>query len=95
MQPCTPAREVTGLVNGYGAFTVPVRHRHHSEEIDGQLSLPAPDRLVINGQPHALDGRPIIEPAPDPGASDGDPDQVADEVRDGGGSGPDEDLPRS
>ncbi|BBY66229.1 hypothetical protein MHEL_44720 [Mycolicibacterium helvum] len=43
MQPRTPTREVTGLVNGYGAFTVPVPHRHHSEEIDGQLSLPAPD----------------------------------------------------
>jgi hypothetical protein len=57
------------------------------------LSLPAPDRLVIDGQPHALDGRPIIEPAPDPGASDGDPDQVADEVRDDGGGGADEDLP--
>ncbi|GAY16734.1 hypothetical protein MSZK_34600 [Mycobacterium sp. shizuoka-1] len=43
MQPRTPTREVTGLVNGYGAITVPVRHCHHSEEIDGQLSLPAPD----------------------------------------------------
>ena len=30
-------------VNGHGPLTVPVRHSHHSEQIDGQLSLPAPD----------------------------------------------------
>ncbi len=71
------------------------------------LSLPAPDRLVIDGAPHTLDGRPIAEelPAPDlddpdiPNGPDGrddldgDPDQVADEVRDGGRRGADEDLP--
>jgi hypothetical protein len=43
MQPRTPTREVTGSVNVYGAFTVPAGYRYHSEEIDGQLSLPAPD----------------------------------------------------
>ena len=57
------------------------------------LSLPAPDRLNIDGQPHTLDGRPISEAAPGWDASDGDPDEVADDVRDDGGRGADEDLP--
>jgi hypothetical protein len=58
------------------------------------LSLPAPDRLVIDGRAHHLDGRPM-EDAADLGraASDGDPDEVADEVRDGRGGRADEDLP--
>lgn len=53
------------------------------------LGLPAPDRLLIDGAPHTLDGRPITEPVQD---SDGDPDEVADDVGDGGGGGADEDL---
>ena len=48
------------------------------------LALPAPDRLVIDGQPHTLDGRPIL---------DSDPDEVADDVGDDGRRGADEDLP--
>jgi len=67
------------------------------------LSLPAPDRLNIDGQPHHLDGRPMA-PAFDPapfGSShdvpddlrDGDADEVADDVRDDGGRGTDQDLP--
>jgi hypothetical protein len=57
------------------------------------LSLPAPDRLVIDGRPHTLDGRPIAAAAPGWDASDGNPDEVPDEVGDDGGSGTDEDLP--
>lgn len=67
------------------------------------LSLPAPDRLVIDGRPSTLDGRPIAEPMPDldlpdPGprpdpSLDRDPDQVADDVGDHGGRGADQDLP--
>jgi hypothetical protein len=64
------------------------------------LSLPAPDRLIIDGAPHTLDGAPIFEPVPepepadvDPDRLDRDPDEVADEVRDGGRRGADQDLP--
>jgi hypothetical protein len=59
------------------------------------LSLPPPDRLIIDGQPHTLDGRPIVEPAPDALGSDRDPDQVADDERDARRGGTDEDLPRA
>lgn len=59
------------------------------------LSLPAPDRLVIDGVPHRLDGRPMVEAEPTPDGLDRDPDEVADEVRDGSGRGADEDLPRA
>jgi len=53
------------------------------------LSLPAPDRLLVNGVPHTLDGRPMGgEPL-----RDGHPDQVADDVRDDRGRHADEDLP--
>jgi hypothetical protein len=60
------------------------------------LSLPAPDRLVIDGAPSTLDGRPMVEAAPEPDdvdRLDGDPDEVADEVGDGRRRGADEDLP--
>jgi hypothetical protein len=68
------------------------------------LSLPAPDRLVIDGRPSHLDGRPMApafdpapfqQEAPEP-TSDlgrGDPDQVADHVGDDRGSSTDQDLP--
>ena len=60
------------------------------------LALPAPDRLVIDGVPHTLDGRPLAAAAPGWVASaDGDADQVADNVGDDGGSGADQDLPRA
>lgn len=55
------------------------------------LSLPAPDRLLIDGKPHTLDGRPIAEPV----ALDSDPDEVAHDVGDDRGGGADEDLPRA
>jgi hypothetical protein len=57
------------------------------------LALPPPDRLLIDDVPYTLDGRPISEPAPDAGDLDRDPDEVADEVGDGGGRRADEDLP--
>ena len=73
------------------------------------LSLPPPDRLVIDGRAHTLDGRPIAELAASTedrdedraeagwrypeGALDRDPDQVADDIRDHRGRGPDQDLP--
>ena len=57
------------------------------------LALPPPDRLSIDGVPHTLDGRPIMEPAPEADDLDRDPDEIADEVRDGGRRDPDEDLP--
>ena len=51
------------------------------------LSLPPPDRLLVDGEPVALDGQPFeTEP------SDGDPDREPDEVGDDGGRGTDEDL---
>jgi hypothetical protein len=56
------------------------------------LSLPAPDRLIIDGRPHRLDGQPMADPAM-AFASDGDADQVADEIRDGRSGGADQDLP--
>lgn len=60
------------------------------------LSLPAPDRLVIDGTPHTLDGRPLLVPDVSPnGLEDRDPDQVADDVRDRSGRRTDEDLPRA
>ena len=55
------------------------------------LSLPAPDRLLIDGKPHTLDGRPIAEPV----ALDSDPDEVAHDVGDDRGGDADEDLPRA
>jgi hypothetical protein len=57
------------------------------------LSLPAPDRLVIDGVPHTLDGRPILEAVPETDPLDGDPDEVADDVGDDRRRGADEDLP--
>ena len=57
------------------------------------LALPAPDRLVIDGRPHTLDGRPMATATAGWGGSDGDADQVPDEVGDGGRGGTDEDLP--
>ena len=51
------------------------------------LSLPPPDRLLVDGEPVALDGQPFeAEP------SDSDPDRVSDEIGDDGGGGADEDL---
>jgi hypothetical protein len=58
------------------------------------LSLPAPDRLIIDGRAHHLDGRPMPDPAATAFAgSDGDADDVPDEVGHGRSSGADEDLP--
>jgi hypothetical protein len=57
------------------------------------LSLPPPDRLVIDGQPHTLDGRPLSEAEPGALPSDRDPDQVADDVGDHRRGNADEDLP--
>lgn len=52
------------------------------------LSVPPPDRLLIDGRPVDLDGRLLL-----PEESDGDPDRVPDDVRDDRGRGADEDLP--
>ena len=52
------------------------------------LSLPPPDRLLVDGEPVALDGDPF-EPEP----SDVDPDREPDGIGDDGGRGADEDLP--
>ncbi len=52
------------------------------------LSLPPPDRLLVDGHETTLDGRPF-----DAEPSDDDPDREPDEVRDDRGSGADEDLP--
>lgn len=57
------------------------------------LSLPPPDRLLVDGKPHTLDGRPIVPVGQDRDDLDGDPDEVADDVRDDRGRGTDEDLP--
>jgi len=53
------------------------------------LGLPAPDRLLVDGVPHTLDGRPMS----DQSSGDRDPDQVADDVRDNSGRHADQDLP--
>jgi len=42
MQPCTPPRQATPVVNDRGMFAVPRRHSHHSKQFGGQLSLSAP-----------------------------------------------------
>jgi hypothetical protein len=52
------------------------------------LTLPPPDRLLVDGAFVAIDGTPIIAEA-----SDGDPDREPDEVRDDGRGGADADLP--
>lgn len=52
------------------------------------LSLPPPDRLLVDGEELAIDGRPIGTEA-----LDDDPDRVPDHVGDDGGRGADEDLP--
>lgn len=52
------------------------------------LTLPPPDRLVVDGALVATDGRPIAVEA-----SDGDPDRQADHIRDDRGRGADADLP--
>ena len=52
------------------------------------LTLPPPDRLLVDGEPVALDGRPAWLDE-----SDGDPDREPHGVGDGGGRGADEDLP--
>ncbi len=52
------------------------------------LSLPPPDRLLVDGEEATPDGRPF-EPEP----SDDDPDRQPDEVRDDRGRGADEHLP--
>jgi hypothetical protein len=59
------------------------------------LSLPAPDRLIIEGRAHHLDGRPMATELVDAPAtaSDRDADEITDEVRDGRRGGADEDLP--
>lgn len=58
------------------------------------LALPAPDRLVIDGRAHSLDGRPLAAATAgwDP-SGDADPDQVADDIGDDRGRRTDEDLP--
>ncbi len=47
MQPRTPTRKVTGRVNDHGAaamtVTVVAAPGYHPKQIDGQLSLSAPD----------------------------------------------------
>ena len=57
------------------------------------LALPAPDRLIIDGVPSTLDGRPLAAAAPGWDPSDGDADEVADDVGHDRGGGADEDLP--
>jgi hypothetical protein len=52
------------------------------------LSLPPPDRLLVDGEPVALDGDPFKSES-----LDVDPDRQPDEVGDDGGRGADEDLP--
>lgn len=59
------------------------------------LSLPAPDRLIIDGRPHTLDGRPMVTASSGGLGSDGDPDQVADDVGDDRRRSTNEDLPRA
>jgi hypothetical protein len=79
------AQRLTSRSAGLDPDTVEAVLQVHRE----YLSLPTPDRLLIDGVPHTLDGRPM---PPDPSAG-GDPDQVSDDVRDDRGGGADEDLP--
>ena len=52
------------------------------------LTLPPPDRLIVNGTFVAIDGSPVgAQP------SDGDPDRKPDDVRDDRGREADADLP--
>ena len=61
MQPGTPARTTTCGVHRDGHVTVPRRHRHHPEQFDSQLSLPATDAhahrsgACLRGRTFALD----------------------------------------
>jgi hypothetical protein len=43
MQPCTPPRQITRCINGNDVIVVPVAHRDHSQQFDGQLSPSATD----------------------------------------------------
>jgi hypothetical protein len=43
MQPGTPPRQVTCLINEDGVSAIPARHGNHAKQFDGQLSLSAPD----------------------------------------------------
>lgn len=54
------------------------------------LTLPPPDRVLVDGAEFMPDGTPVEYPEPD--GSDGDPDRMADDVRDDGGGGADQDL---
>jgi len=54
------------------------------------LTLPPPDRVLVDGTEYMPDGSPVdLEP------SDGDPDRVADDVGDDRGGSADEDLPET
>jgi hypothetical protein len=79
------ADRVASQAAGLDAETVEAILRVHRE----YLSLPAPDRLLVDGVPHTLDGRPMFA---DP-LGDRDPDEVADDVRDDRRHGTDQDLP--
>lgn len=66
------------------AGTVATILRIHRE----YLSLPPPDRLLVDGEPVTADGHPAWVDV-----SDRDPDPMPYGIGDDGGSGPDEDLP--
>jgi hypothetical protein len=70
------------------ARTVAAVLRIHRE----YLTLPPPDRLIVDGVDVDFDGVPIQAEAD---ASDGDPDHMPDEVRDDRGGSADEDLART
>jgi len=56
MQPGTPPRQFSRLVNGHGLFAIPV-DGDHSKQFNGQLSLPAadarPDRSIWSSMRHS------------------------------------------
>lgn len=84
------AERLGGLESDLDAGTVASILRIHRE----YLTLPPPDRLLVDGEPVGTDGHTLSwVDASDVAASDGDPDRMPHEVGDDGGGGADEDLP--
>jgi hypothetical protein len=87
------ADRVRGLDHAIDPGTVASILRIHRE----YLTLPPPDRIIVEGDEEEAEARPTsAAEAPQPAQlADGHADSEADRVGDDGGGRPDEDLPRA